>query len=54
MLYHNHDEENCATIADDLKIRRMKNAKYSEYIHELAMQYSVEISEDMDDMIQNI
>ncbi|XP_026419847.1 uncharacterized protein LOC113315813 [Papaver somniferum] len=50
----NHNKEECANVAHDLKIRRYTNEKYINYIHGLAETYGVEICEDMDLLIQRI
>ncbi|RZC43960.1 hypothetical protein C5167_036912 [Papaver somniferum] len=49
-----HNQEECATVAHDLKVRRYTNEEYINYIHDLSTSYNVEICEDMDLLIQRI
>lgn len=49
-----HDEEECANVAEDLKIRRYTNDEYINYCNNLDTQYGVEIIDDLDLMLKQI
>ncbi|XP_026451999.1 uncharacterized protein LOC113352390 [Papaver somniferum] len=49
-----HDDDECENTELDLKIRRYTNEEYVNYCHNLARAYRVEITEDLDLLLQRV